>query len=251
MIFQEQLPLQRIFMAHQDYSSLTINSPNPVKRWSHRTRFKVALGIIDPQPNDSILDYGTGDAFTLKLIKEAQPSAKCIGYDPFMDPEAHEVKAKYPDIELLTDIAPLEGQSFAKVLCFETLEHFDGRFLETRLDELTGLVAPQGCLVISVPIEIGPASLFKNVVRVQMGKVHPGTTFTKVVQSTLYQRNVGRSAADTGGYINSHVGFDYRSLLPKLEKRNFRLMQTSFSPLAGFATDAVNSQIFLRFLRNA
>jgi len=105
--------------------------------------------------------------------------------------------------------------------------------------------------VISVPIEIGPASLFKNAVRVQMGKVHPGTTLAKVVQSTLYQRNLGRSAADTGGYINSHVGFDYRSLLPLLEKRNFRLMQTSFSPLAGFATDAVNSQIFLRFLRNA
>jgi 2-polyprenyl-3-methyl-5-hydroxy-6-metoxy-1,4-benzoquinol methylase len=234
----------------ENYALDTIDHRNPIKRWSHRARFELALRIIDPQPGETIFDYGTGDAYLLRRIKERSPLTRCVGYDPSMDKGASSVVADYPDVQLLSNLESVKDAVFPKVTCFETLEHFHGSYLDARIDELANLAAPGGMIVVSVPIEVGPASLLKNIVRAQIGGLHAGITLAKIMASAWYSRRVERGApASPDGFINSHFGFNYRIIPPAFERRGFRLAGMRFSPFP-VQTDLVNSQVFFRFTKN-
>lgn len=229
------------------YAEYTTAEKSPIKRWSHSTRFRVALAVLQPLDSQSLLDFGTADALMIKLVKATHPAVACVGYDPHMDEGAGDVSAEFRDVELVTDIGALAGRRFDIVTCFETLEHFTTRAANERVDEIVGLAKPDGRIVVSVPIEIGPASLFKNVVRAAIGKPHPGTTVASVMASLFY-RPVERPAEKAGGYIPSHVGFDYRVVPGLFAARGWHCVRTHYSPLGG-AGPLFNSQALFEFRR--
>lgn len=229
------------------YADYTTSESSAIKRWSHNTRFRVALSTLGDLEQQSLLDYGTADAQMLRIVKESHPDVTCVGYDPHLDEGAAEVVALYPDVEVTERLGALSGRQFDIVTCFETLEHFTDDALNDRVDEIVALVRPDGEIVVSVPIEIGPASVFKNVVRAVSGKRHPGTTMP-VVLASLFGAAVRRPAAKAGGYISSHIGFDYRVIPGLFEKRGWKLKRTGYSPV-GPLGPLFNSQALFVFNR--
>jgi len=157
--------------------------------------------------------------------------------------------AAYPDVELATSLTALVGRKFDIVTCFETLEHFGPQVVQLRVDEIIALAKPEGRVVVSVPIEIGPASLFKSAVRAAIGKPHPGTSAAGVLAG-LFAQPVRRPAEKAGGYISSHIGFDYRTIPGLFSARGWQRDRTLYSPV-GLAGPLFNSQVLFVFKRTA
>src|SRR5262249_29996966 len=63
------------------------------------------------------------------------------------------------------DLEADEARTFDVVTCMETLEHCVDRERVRVLDDLKRFVRPAGRVVISVPIEVGPALLGKQLFR--------------------------------------------------------------------------------------
>lgn len=227
------------------YAAETINSRSRLKRWSHATRFGLACEALAPRDDDRILDYGTGDATLLRLLHDRAPGAALVGFEPQMTAEA---AANAPaGARIVGSAADLTG--FDKVACLEVLEHLEGEHLDTALDNLVYAARPGGLVLVSVPIEVGPSALFKNVARVALGAAHENTTPANVVHAFLGRTDrIERRAED--GFIYSHMGFDWRALRRVLLDRGLRELRMVYSPFGGLGP-LLNSQVLMVFQRPA
>lgn len=97
-------------------------------------------------PEDTVFEYGVGTGLNLRYLS----CRRRVGYD------VSEVAADYCrryDIEHVADLADLKGQRFSVVLCHHVLEHTTDPL--GTLQQLGGLLAPDGRLVLYVPLETG------------------------------------------------------------------------------------------------
>lgn len=221
------------------YDAQTINSRIGVKRWSHARRFELACRLLSPRDGERILDYGTGDATLLRALHAAAPGASLVGFEPVMTREA--AASAPPGTEIVGSATGLAG--FDKVACLEVLEHLDGEALQTAVENIVRAVRPGGLIFISVPIEIGPSVLFKTVVRAAAGGLHENTTLANTLLSALGRTDKIQRRSE-GGFIPSHMGFDWRSLRAELRARGLREIGLSFSPFGAFG-HLFNSQAIM------
>jgi SAM-dependent methyltransferase len=219
------------------YDQQTIASRSGIKRWSHARRFELACELLAPRPGERILDYGTGDATLLNLLGERQPSAVLVGFEPFMTEAARRNAPARATI--LSSPEGLTG--FDKVACLEVLEHVAEPALTSAIDTMMSALRPGGMMVVSVPIEVGPSALVKTLVRAAVGAPHPNTTVGSTLLSVLGRTNAITRRAQ-GGYIGSHVGFDWRALRQKLLRRGLREKRIVFSPVRQLG-GLLNSQV--------
>jgi tRNA G46 methylase TrmB len=67
---------------HYMYKNLTVENSSWLKRFSHKTRYEVAINVLDINVKDNYLDYGTGDGFLLLKINDKHPDIKITGFEP-------------------------------------------------------------------------------------------------------------------------------------------------------------------------
>jgi hypothetical protein len=96
---------------------------------------------------------------------------------------------------------------------------------EKRHAEIDRLLAPKGTLILSVPIEVGVASLLKNVVRRAIGHSHSGASTANVLRA-LFGRRVERVPT----YYWGHIGFDHRELAARLSSSGWSIARRVGSP---------------------
>lgn len=227
------------------YAAETINSRSRLKRWSHSARFDLACEALSPCDGDRILDYGTGDATLLRRLHERAPGAALVGFEPQMTDEA--AANAPPGARIVASPAGLAG--FDKVACLEVLEHLEGEHLDAAVDNLVAAARPGGLILVSVPIEVGPSALFKNLARVALGAAHENTTPANVLRSLIGRtERIARRADD--GFIFSHIGFDWRALNRVLLQRGLRALRVVYSPFGGLGP-LMNSQVLMVFQRFA
>jgi len=227
------------------YADLTLESGSPLKRFSHRARFAMAVDLLDPRADDRVLDYGTCDGAFLRWLWARCPEAALAGFEP--DPNyLAEARRCLADLCARPDLAG-RADSFAgfrptAITCLEVLEHLRVADQEKALATMRGLLAPGGRVLVSVPIEIGPASLFKNLARIALGQAHPNTHVGTVLRAALgFTRGIARGAEEA--YIQSHIGFDHRTLPPRFRAAGFRVRRRAVSPFPRLGTWC-NSQFF-------
>jgi len=136
------------------------------------------------------------------------------------------------------------------VTCMEVLEHCIAAAVDAVLAGLARLVAPSGVVIISVPIEIGPSLIAKQVLRriaarrIYDYKFNERYSLSELLRmviagpSTMIERPVHSSAA---GDCHGHKGFNWRALRRKVCD-TLLLQRTMFSPLklpGGFVSSQV------------
>jgi len=227
-----------------DYAELTTNNSSALKRFSHGRRFRQALALMEIKTGDRVLDFGAGDGFMMRIIASTHEPGELVGYEPM---ESQYVQLfttikEFGDNRLTAvgEISRLCDAGFDKICCLEVLEHLTKENQLKVLSQLHRLLSPSGLLVVSVPIEIGPAGLFKNAMRRVLRQEHDGATCTNIVKA-FAGLNIDRADVP---YIASHIGFDHRVLPPLFLANGFSIVSRHFSPLPILGS-FFNSQIFL------
>jgi 2-polyprenyl-3-methyl-5-hydroxy-6-metoxy-1,4-benzoquinol methylase len=220
------------------YSHLTIDSESAIKRFSHRTRFSIAQRLLRASAGHRVLDYGAGDGYLLRLIAATAPAAVMVAYDPSEDMLSQIRGASSSNtISAVAETTGFQDHFFDRIVCLEVLEHMTETEQVDTLRQIRRLLADDGLLLISVPIEIGPSAIAKNVARRLSGHPHPGASFSNVIRSA-----VGVPVERDAAYL-SHIGFDYRDLKKLFVRCGWTIESTVCSPWPLLGS-LLNSQIF-------
>lgn len=225
------------------YDSLTTASPSALARWSHRTRLRIAARLLDLRPGARVLDYGAGDGAFLELLSEEK--AALFAFEPMMFEKKLETMEAEGRITLFRKPEALKGRRFDRIACLEVFEHLTDADAEAALFAMREALEPEGRLLVSVPIEIGPASLLKNIARAAIGAPQPSATMGNIVRAALGMTLEIPRPVEPAGYIDSHIGFDHRALIRRIADAGFRIESRSYSPLPCLGA-LINSQVFLR-----
>ncbi len=225
-----------------DFGGYTIHSSSAIKRFSHRSRLNRAVRLLCPTDGDRIVDYGTGDGVLLVFLNRFEPRARLCGFETAHREEAERntrsleaVAGIYDSVDRVAAFRP------NKIACLEVLEHLRPDVQASILADFRRLVGGDGRILISVPIEIGPPSLFKNVIRWAVDQPHRGMNPRNVFLSLLGMTSRIKRGDDVD-YIASHIGFDYRTLARLIRDSGFRIRR-SYSPFS-LLGPWFNTQVF-------
>ncbi|MBN2171990.1 MAG: methyltransferase domain-containing protein [Candidatus Krumholzibacteriota bacterium] len=231
----------------EDYASYTHADPSRVKRALHRRRFADALRLLDLGPDDTLLDLGCGDGFLLSLASGRLPAGHLAGYEPARE-MAEQARARLAPlgVPVVGDLADLGDRRFTRLACLETLEHLPPAPLAALLAAAAARLAPGGFLLASVPVEIGPPSLAKNLFRLARAPRRPDLDGRRLLRALLGLPNEREAGQALSGlpYHFSHVGFDHRRLERRLAA-DFRILARRGSPCSRLGP-AFNTTLYYR-----
>ncbi len=227
-----------------NYEELTLKSRSSLRRFSHRSRFAIAIEMLDPHPGDRILDYGTGDAELLVQLRARDPGLAVAAFEPneWCRTQALDKTSRLEPRPLVAaNYAALADFRPTKVACLEVLEHLPAELIEQALQNLSALAKAGATLLVSVPIEVGPPAILKYLVRFRTERPRPSLRelWAMLIGST--ERIVRLAPRD--GYIYSHVGFNFRSLPALFRRHGLVIRERRFSPLPWLGSP-FSSQVF-------
>ncbi len=231
--------------------------------WSHSTRFKLARLLLLPFSGNRLLDYGCGDGTFLALNQDLYKTS--IGVDISADQiknNSERFASLNPQIRFLTVDGLAEEISrsglFNLVTCMETLEHCPMDVCQNILSLLRSSLKPDGTAFITVPIEIGPSLIIKQIFRHIAGwrnlgdykymETYSFLEFWKMVfateetQITRPQYTFTHPTTGVTWLWHGHKGFNWR-ILKKWIQREFKIERIVFSPIP-FTKSGLNSQVF-------
>jgi SAM-dependent methyltransferase len=213
--------------------------------WSHGRRFHAARRIVQPYAGAALLDYGCGDGTFLALVRDLFPRATGAEIDGVLVDDARRRFGADGLSFIHTDEVPsLPDGGFGVVTCMEVLEHCTPEAAERVIGEMRRLVAANGVVIVSVPVETGPALLVKQAARAAAGlrgvsgyqdrERYTAGELARMVFAgarTAIPRPVyeTRFASGAPNRYHGHKGFNWRMLAARLE-RSFRLDDVRFSP---------------------
>jgi SAM-dependent methyltransferase len=232
--------------------------------WSHRARFETGLRLAARFRGRRLIDYGCGDGTFLALLMarpEAEAPASAVGAE-LDDRQVEDCRGRLGSDRRLSFVtidrlaSAEEAGRYDGLVCMEVLEHVIdwGPVFEL----WQRIVKPGGTIVISVPVETGPALIVKQAARRVAGwrKIgdYPGMApyaWGEYVRSVFAGRQphitrpVHRGGDGRGFYC--HKGFNWRALKQALAGR-FTLESTLGSPLS-WLPPGLGSQVWF-VLRN-
>lgn len=240
-----------------DYARKQIYCPSAVVAWSHGSRFKLAARLAGAARGGRLLDYGCGDGTFMALTHGMFAEAVGADIDQAQLDDCRRRFAGLAGLEFVQTDAlggPAHGHAYDVVTCMEVLEHcVEGERVRV-LDRLQGLAIRGGLVVISVPIEIGPALLGKQLFRAIAavrghGDYRYRETYTprELAAAALARPNLARARytiSTPDGPLNycGHKGFDWRALEREIHER-YTVEQRLFTPMPILGR-VLNSQVW-------
>lgn len=228
------------------YHTYTTDDPFALKRWLHRRRFLAAFRALHTSPTGSVLDYGCGDGYFLALLRHRLPNSSLTGFDPLpnMAAQARERLAGL-GILITEDLKTLGQQRFDRIACLETCEHLVESDLRRLLEAIRDRLTPDGQALFSVPVEIGPPALVKNLFRLLRRKGYENLNWKTVIRATLGRPQPQHVSQALPGreYIFSHIGFDHRRF-ERLLRDNFHVSRRTTVPIPLFGPFFNNTLLY-------
>jgi 2-polyprenyl-3-methyl-5-hydroxy-6-metoxy-1,4-benzoquinol methylase len=241
-----------------EYARKQIYCPSRVVAWSHGSRFRLAARLASAAgAGRRLLDYGCGDGTFIGLTHGT--FAEAIGSDIDAAQLAH-CRRRLGNLAgvnfvHLDDLAGrAHSGAYDVVTCMEVLEHCVDAERVKVLDALHRVVSASGRVIISVPIEIGPALLGKQMFRAIAawrghGDYRHRETYSpgELMAAALGRPRLARAEyeVDTpSGPLRycGHKGFDWRILEGEIGRR-FTVEQRRFTPLPALR-GVLNSQVW-------
>lgn len=235
------------------YEEQTHASPYWIVRFPHRRRIGLAVKEIRRQQAQTLLDYGSGDAYLIeRLAMGGSDVPRTTLYEPvehYAEKSRRTVARLELDhrVDIITHLSECDGMQFECIACLEVLEHMPlpqrNLFYETCQRHL----APGGACIIDVPVEVGPTLLIKELARRVLKGREP-----EYSNADLLRRSLGRRVHDPQRFdpsnnttwIHYHTDFDYRELRDELG-RHFRLDRSFGSPFPALAPPLGNQEAFI------
>ena len=229
--------------------------------WSHRRRFDMALALAAPYAGRPLLDYGCGDGTFLALAHEQFPESVGLEVDPGLVTACTERWGHLGGLRfLLADQAQaLPAGSFGVVLCTEVLEHCPTDAVDVALARMQRLVAPDGRVIISVPVETGLPLVVKQAARaIAARRVHSDyqhretysvRDFVRMLiadEQTSVDRPVYETEFAPGlpNRYHGHKGFNWRAMRRRVGEA-FRVVETRFSPVSWLGPEFASQAWFV------
>jgi 2-polyprenyl-3-methyl-5-hydroxy-6-metoxy-1,4-benzoquinol methylase len=224
------------------YEQQTVDRRNPIARFTHRTRMRKSKRLVMRHltPSATLLDYGCGQGrFLHDLatdIRDRQPQAQVslLGYDPFMN-------AKYEGYRVVSDVKEFDAESVDILTSLEVCEHLTDAELQEFIDLAVKVLTPKGRLLVSVPIEIGPAVLAKEISRSILHRRRLEMSVAELMKAAIF----GVPPRRAENRKSSHRGFDWRNIR-RILAESFHCELIEFSPLP-LPTWYGQSQAFMVF----
>ena len=213
------------------YEQHTVNSVNPLARFSHRTRLRFASRLVEARcpVGGAVVDFGAGTGSFLAGLHAKRGDLRLIGIEPYMTARAAEA-------EYVRDFAAIEDGTVDVVTALEVCEHLSDTELAEFLDGTSRVLREDGRLIVSVPVMAGPAVLAKELNRmVLLGK-------RDYRLAELATAAFGGAVPRAPDIKTSHKGFDHRVLRATLAAR-FAIEATACSPMRVLPW-WLNSQVF-------
>lgn len=224
-----------------DYAARTYQSTDPLRALSHGARFRTALSLSTPPNNPHVLDFGGGDGKFLSLLKQ-KTSGQFSGvlFEPYMQ---REITEEYLLLESWDEVVAIaKDRPFDFVSCQEVMEHFTPTRQSEALERIASVLAPSGRLLLSVPVEVGPVALVKNIGRWKYRRNGKEIYNYGNLARSFY--GIAIPGARSSGDFLSHMGFYYFDLKGIIEKYFVieRMVGSPFSRLPLL----MNSQVFFQ-----
>jgi SAM-dependent methyltransferase len=226
-------------------------------RWSHGSRFRLARELAEPYAGARLLDYGCGDGTFLSMVHDLFPVAVGAEVDAALAADAARRFAGDAGLSFVhTDALADEADgSFGVAVCMEVLEHCTAASADRVLADLRRLVAKDGTVIVSVPVETGPALVGKQLYRrlaasrglegYRERETYSARELAAMLVAgggTAIPRPVYHSTFPSGeaNVYHGHKGFNWRALRRRLAA-DFVVRQTRYSPLPALGP-LLNSQ---------
>lgn len=224
-----------------DYAAGTHAHRRRLFRFSHLRRYAIARDFLEAGPESSVLDYGSGDGFLLEMLLQDAPIEHLTALEPIDFLQAQLAQRFGGRMRVVSSPSDLASGSFDRIACLEVLEHLQPDVVLGTLAEIERLLEPNGILVVSVPIEVGPTALFKYVAAVALTKMDRRYSLSELARATV---GLAVTRDPTMKFL-PHKGFDYRAMRRLLNER-FRMEREAFSPVSWLG-GALNAQVIWRF----
>ncbi len=235
------------------YEDITVDDPNPLKRWMQRRRLTDALITIRGPRHTPlrVLDIGAGDGeLVLQMVRVASVEPVIYEPTPSLMAQAREKLAGLDGVEFADTLASLTSGSFDYVFCLEVFEHLPQKETVETIAHIDRLLKPGGHAVIGVPLELFMPALVKGLFRASRRYGEYDARPRNVMLATLgrppHQRPVGEISPGLP-YHFFHLGFDYR-VLERFLKRRLQLRRKWFSPFPALGA-FLNSEAYFLFAK--
>ena len=221
------------------YDKQTINHPNPIARYAHRTRLSRSKNIVMPyiREKTTMLDYGCGDGMFLHAIHNELDNNivfTLYGYDPYMD-------GKYEGYEVISDLNQIADSGINIITCLEVCEHLNQQETQDFINVASHKLTDGGILLVTVPIMIGPSLLVKELSRSLLFHRLPDVGLRALLLASF----LGTVPPRAENIKTSHRGYDWRVTLQALQSI-FQIVSIQFSPF-NFLGWYGNSQVLMLF----
>jgi len=239
------------------YARKQLFSKNALVKWSHRRRFELARELAAAGAGGALLDYGCGDGTFITLARALFRETTGTDIDVEQLADCGRRLGAAPDVRFAS-VAELRATRYTgyydAVVCMEVLEHCVDAERVRVLGELGRLAAANGRIIVSVPIEVGPALLGKQFFRAIAawrghGDYRYRETYTpgELAAAAFERPNLARAVytVDTpsGPFTYcGHKGFNWRTLEREIRER-FTVERRLFTPL-GPLGPVLNSQVW-------
>jgi 2-polyprenyl-3-methyl-5-hydroxy-6-metoxy-1,4-benzoquinol methylase len=215
------------------YAERIFEGGSRLTRWSHRRRGQTASRLLGNRRFEHAVDVGGADGWFLRSLLDAGLVAHgtVLDIDPALLDQGRAATGTDDRLDFVLNeaasVAALRG-TFDLAVCMETLEHVPDP--AASLDEVVSLLRPGGALLVTVPVEVGPALLGKQLGRWFANR--RGTYgYERYAWPELLRAGVlwDARAVDRGN-LHSHKGFDYRAVRRAVEDR-VTIERTRWSPV--------------------
>lgn len=223
------------------YAGMTVNDPNPLKRFLHRRRLTVEEATFDRLHagfDGAFLDYGAGDGVLTERLASRFPNATFVCYEPveWIRREAEQRLAGFGNVRIVDRVEYIPNPGFDFVVCNEVLEHLPPAETDELLNRVAGFANADTEFLFGVPNEIYLPALIRGTFRIFRRRGAYDARLGNILRATIGRPPTDRPVdeiAEGFAYHFMHMGFDYRRLREKLMSR-FDLVTVSGSPLPGW-----------------
>ena len=195
---------------------------NDVRNVAHIIRLKSILRTLGVRVRGKITtyaDYGCSNGFITSQVAQRLGIPKVSGFDHSDNVVVG--SRLHPEINfqrLDLNVVHADLGKYDLVTCFETLEHVGN--IESAIENVCRSRSPGGCLLVTVPIEIGWIGFVKYVIKRFLFRYDLPLQCNdrQYAKALLKGERISRFRPPAPGY-GTHFGFDYRDVDEILSNR--------------------------------